>query len=964
MYYYFAKNKAIHIAFVAGLSKASHGKSLVKGAQLYVDFINKQGGINGRKVVLDTFDDQNDPEIAQQKALEITQQNRAIAVIGHRFSSCSLRGGEIYQKHQIPAITPFSTNVKVTQDNEWYFRTIFDDHLQGSFLAHYVKNVFHQNTVSIIHDDDVYGTYLAQVFSQTAHDLDMEVKHQWAFQHNGAHKDQALKKIAGELAAKSAEADVIFLATHAEEGTKLVKLIKDLGIKNVMVASDALASKTFLQGFHGYPKEQKNPGYYTNGLYVTTPLIFDSANEVALYFKDIYQTTHKEETTDWQTAFAYDAVMMLIDAIKNAGISGTKTTLQADRQKLRDYLANLTHVNKAIEGVAGFNYFDEQGNAQKPVTMGVYKNNAIISALTLFQEAPNVSDISNLETVRHDEHLLQMDDKFMYKTSVVYTGIKINEISEVDLTTLTYTLDFFLWFRFRGTIDPQDIEFLNAVKPIQLGEPIDEEAAEKVNYRLYHVKGRFKPDFLFQYRAFGQHLFGVSFRHRKLPRYNLIYVRDALGMSLFKKASLVRKLQEEKVLTQEYRGTIIAVRLFQDAIIKDSLGKPKYLNAQNAAVEYSRFNMGIVVKKDQLSLLSLIPHRSASMILFLTLVISVLLLIASKIQSFERFFPMIYVFQLICIPVLLLSGENLFLNWLMAPHIPSSYVEASIMGFEILWWVIGAIFVHVATNHFLWMPIEKKTGRSIPKIFRLLWVISIYMFASFGIIGFVFGKTITSLLATSGVIAMIIGLALQMNLSNIFSGLAINVERPLRVGDWVKIGSHDNGIVKDINWRATRIKTPAGFELTLPNSTVAESDIHNFSAPDYFWLWPIVYVDPRHPPEQVIKVINDALLSVEHILKEPAPFTYFGGINEWAAYYWPCICCGKYPQRWYAIQSLWKNIWAAFEREGIQIAVRRYEIHTFEGDKERQWQIDTPPPEIVKQLESHASAKTTTAPDM
>lgn len=953
--YYSEENHAIRIAFVAGVS--GNGQSLVEGAQLYIDIINKQGGINGRKIVLDVFDDQNNPKMAEQRALEIVQQNRALAIVGHRFSSCSLKGGEIYRKHQIPAITPFSTNVKVTQDNEWYFRTIFDDNLQGRFLANYVKNVFHQNTVSIIHDNDAYGAYLAQVFSETAGELAMKVKHQWVFQQDDTQLDRTLSQIAEELKAKSAEAGAIFLAVHAKEGVKLVKLFKDLGIKNVMIASDALASKTFLQGFKDFPKEQKTPGYYTDGLYVASPLIFDSANEQALQFKDLYQTRYKADVTDWQTAFAYDAVMMLIDAIKKAKISGSKAALDADRQKLQDYLANLTYINKAIKGVAGFNYFDEQGNAQKPISIGVYKYNTIISALTLFQDAPNLNEKTNIDAMAVDERVLQMGDKYMYKTNVVYTGFKINEISEVDLTTLTYTLDFYLWFRVRSEVAPQNIEFLNAVKPIQLGEPVEQIVEGDVNYHLYHVAGRFKADFLPQYRAYEQHVFGVSFRHHKLPRHNLIYVMDALGMGLFKQASLARKLQEAQVLTPEYGGTITQAWLFQNALAKDSLGHPKYLQATDAAVEYSRFNLGIVVKKDRLSLLSIFPQRSAELIWFFTIFIVIILLIVAQYDQFQRFYYWVYVLQVICVPFLLLSSEIVLINWLMAPHIPSSYLEATLMAFDILWWFMGALFIHIASERFLWQPLEKKTGRAVPKIVHRLWVFAIYTFASFGIIAFVFGKAITSLLATSGVLAMIIGLALQMNLSNIFSGLAINMERPFRVGDRVRIGSYDEGTVVDINWRATKIKTLAGFDLTLQNSTVAESDICNYSSPQNFWLWPTVYVDLRHPPKQVRQIMDEALLSVEGILKDPAPYTIYGGVNEWAAYYWPCVCREKYDaDRWTVLQSMWENILEAFDRAGIQIAVRRYEIHTYEGDKEKQWE-----PTMPSSLASLSFQQSTTA---
>jgi potassium efflux system protein len=919
--YYFTETETIHIAFVGGLSgkNASDGKSHIEGIQLYLDMINHEGGINGREVVLDVFDDQNDPELAKQKAFEIIQQNKAIAVIGHLFSSCSINGGEIYKKNHILAVTPFSTNVKVTQDNEWYFRTIFDDDLQGRFLAHYVKNVFRQNTTaSIVHSNDAYGTYLAQVFSQTARDLGIEIKYQRTFQENDIHKNQTLGKIVEELKAKSTETGVIFLATHANEGVYLIKSIKDLGMKNVIVASDAFASN-FQKGFKKFPKEQKNPGYYTDGLYVATPLIFDSANKQALNFKEIYQTVYEKEVTDWHSAFAYDAVVMLVDAIKKSGISGIKTKLQADRQTLKDYLANkLTHIGNAVEGVAGFNYFDKQGDAQKPISMGIYKNGSIISAPIQFKDIPSLKEISNLETATRDKRILQMGNKSMYKTNVVYTGIRLNEISEVNLTASTYTLDFHLWFRFKGTFDSQNIEFLNAIKPIQLGKPIDSITEKNgINYRLYHVKGSFKTTFMSKHRSYGLYNFGVSFHHRQLPRHNLIYVRDALGMALFKE-SLTKKLQKTQVLSPKYNSIIVQAELFQDTIVKNSLGNPKYLKVQNATIEYSRFNMNLIVKEDKLSLLFLIPQKTAGMILFLSIFAIILLLLMTQSAFFQRFYTSIYIFKIISIFFLLLSSEKILVNWLMTPHIPDAYSEATIMAFSSLWWIVGAIFVHIAIIHFLWNPIEKKTCRPIPKLMRHLWIFIIYLLAIFGIIG----------------------LAVKMNLSNIFSGLALHLERPFIIGDWVKIGSYDEGIVEDMNWRATKICTRTGFLVTIPNSVVAISDISNFSDKKKLWLRPTIYIDPRHPPEQVRKVLDEALLSVEGILKEPAPFTVYEGIEEWAAGYWTYICIDDYSKKFRILQSLWENVWAALDRAGIQRGIRRQEIYAFKGDKERKWALN------------------------
>ena len=77
---------------------------------------------------------------------------------------------------------------------------------------------------------------------------------------------------------------------------------------------------------------------------------------------------------------------------------------------------------------------------------------------------------------------------------------------------------------------------------------------------------------------------------------------------------------------------------------------------------------------------------------------------------------------------------------------------------------------------------------------------------------------------------MILGLALQDTLGNLFAGLAIQIEKPFRVGHWVTIGGKD-GLVSEITWRATKIRTKAGNFVIVPNSALARDTITNYSEP-------------------------------------------------------------------------------------------------------------------------------------
>jgi len=987
--------KAIHIAMVAPLSGThTHvGISLKQGIELYLDSINKKGGVNGHKIVLDVYDDQNDPKRANMRALEIAKESQAVAVIGHYFSSASIEGGKVYKKYKIPAITPTSTNHEITQDNPWYFRTIFNDELQGRFLANYAKFILEQDTVSIIHENIAYGRNLAEVFERKAKALGMTVKYKWQFdtedsevEHSSnPEKNEGFFKIAKALHKNQKDAGLIFLATHEHEGIKFIKLIKDLKINNPIFLPDALSSQGFSEGFKKYRKEQEQRGFYTEGIYVTTPLIFDMITKKAYQFKSAYQKKHGVDP-DWSSAFAYDTIHVLVEAMKAINIQGGQSIekLVSDREKIKTYLASLNTPDQAIEGITGLNYFDESGESNKPVAIGIYTNNKIISAPTQFQAIHSASELSNLKMAEAKGRVLPIGKHFMYKTNVIYTGIEIKKISELNLADSIHDLEFYLWFRYRDpseTIKPQHIEFLNAVEPILLCNPeeksapstieneenikiedaigelalkikpkpvvdtncipiIEEKTVDGFIYRRYYIKAKFNIDFLPNH-YFGQHLLGLNFLHLDLSRNYLIYVVDTLGMGLQRESALDRFEENQVFQSNDWKAN--EVLFFQDIMEKTSLGDPDYLNIEKG-IEYSRYNVRIRIQEQNFTLHDIISEDNAHSLLNICIILLIALSLMSRNTSLAK---IILFFQVVLVFILLSSLEILLLGWRANVDEYDLYTLSMIAkGFDILWWVMVAILLNIAVKRFLWMPLEEKTGRAVPGLAHRFVSFAIYLLAFFFIIAFVFDQKITSLLATSGMVAMIIGLAIQVNISNVFSGLAINIERPFRVGDWVKIGDFEEGKVLDVTWRATRIETSDNCVLNIPNSLAAESVIHNYCYPDNIVEASIeVNISSKYPPHRVEKILLDAILSVDDILKKPAPSTELKEIKGANAIYIVAYSISDYENIDSFSSNVWKHVWKYLNHAGITHAVQRQDIHVFKGGKEAQ---NKPPKSLVK----------------
>ncbi len=957
------EGKYIYIAFIGPMSGGggAAGKIMSQAIQLYFDSINEKGGVNGKQLKLETFDDQNscDPKTGQakQEALRIVKENRAVAVIGHWYSSCSITGGEVYKKYGIPAIAPGSVSVKVTEGNEWYFRSIFTSKASGQFLANYMKKVLRQNNVTIIHETAAYGAYLAQVFEETASQVGLTVKNKWSYDPADKNLEEVFKGLVEQLKQtkdQPEEAGALFLSVQAGEGVKLVKLIKEAGLTNLIMGETSLSEQTFKDGFDEFPREKSTPGFYTNDIYVGTPLLFDTANEKAQKFKGEYEQKYGDKP-DWSAAYAYDTAMVLYKVIKDLEIKGETDTLNSDRRKIREQLASMTHIHEAVEGTTGFNYFDEYRNAPKPVVIGIYKNKTLISALTQLQVIRNLSEISDLAAAREQERVVTIDNNDMYKTNVVYVGIKINEISDFDPNKLTCKIDFHLWFRFQGSFKPQDIEFLNSVETTEMKEPVvdrnKDKDKDKITYLVYHqVKREFKVDFVNQY-AYKQHILGITFRHSNLIRNNLIYVTDELGMGTTQEDALVKQMREAQVLSPSSGWLINRAWFFQDVVRKYSLGDPEFLNVQGGTVEYSRFNTLVQIQKSEFTLRGMLSYSQAKNLMILAVMVTLLLNFVTANQKLRRFSKLVWLFQTVFAFVLLLASEVILVEWMR--EITNYYMLKTIISiFDILWWMIPAFLLNLAAEHFIWTPLEEKSGRVIPNIVRLFMAFIIYFLAIVGIIAFVYERQMTSILATSGVVAMIIGLAIQINISNVFSGIAINIERPFRIRDWVQIGTYDEGEIVDITWRSTRLKTRADCILSIPNSVASESAILNYCYPDEtFWLWPTVYVHPMHQPERVKKILLDALLSCQKILKKPAPVVIFTGINDWAASYWVAFCATDYANKFTILEEVWTRVWFHLNRAGIAPAVQRQEVHWFKGIKERSGEEATKPITLLQEID-------------
>ncbi|MFC3725650.1 mechanosensitive ion channel family protein [Neoaquamicrobium sediminum] len=122
--------------------------------------------------------------------------------------------------------------------------------------------------------------------------------------------------------------------------------------------------------------------------------------------------------------------------------------------------------------------------------------------------------------------------------------------------------------------------------------------------------------------------------------------------------------------------------------------------------------------------------------------------------------------------------------------------------------------------------------RQVPKLLLELVSAALFIAATIATVMLVIGQSWSGAIAGSGLVIAVIGFALRGTLADVFAGIAVGIEAPYRIGDWVSINDRTRGRVIEIGWRTTRLFTRNDTYVILPNSQIAQQALTNYSAPN------------------------------------------------------------------------------------------------------------------------------------
>jgi small-conductance mechanosensitive channel len=197
-------------------------------------------------------------------------------------------------------------------------------------------------------------------------------------------------------------------------------------------------------------------------------------------------------------------------------------------------------------------------------------------------------------------------------------------------------------------------------------------------------------------------------------------------------------------------------------------------------------------------------------------------------------------------------------------------ILATLLGMSAAWMLNRLLYV------LFWPLIEFRIGTAIPRLLKDILAALVMLTAMLAIMSIVFNKSLTGVWATSGILGIFLGFALRNMIADIFAGIALNVDQPFKIGDWIILFHRSinpkKGCVTEITWRSTRLRSLDNTLTIIPNSIISSMILTNLSKPEPKSRFELdIQLDFNVPVERAFRILLAGVKSAKGPLENPPP---------------------------------------------------------------------------------------------
>jgi small-conductance mechanosensitive channel/CRP-like cAMP-binding protein len=263
----------------------------------------------------------------------------------------------------------------------------------------------------------------------------------------------------------------------------------------------------------------------------------------------------------------------------------------------------------------------------------------------------------------------------------------------------------------------------------------------------------------------------------------------------------------------------------------------------------------------------------------------------------------------------------------------------------VFWLTTAWALTSLLTVTVLQIAQRRRTQNKLPKFLVDVAAMVIFFGAGLVIISQVFEQSLAGVLATSGVLAAVIGFAVQRTIADVIAGIALNVEQPFKIGDWIELPSGVVGQAVEITWRTTHLYTRDGRLIIVPNAMLIGDRFANFSAPQrYFRVARKIEIDYNIPPERAVGILQSAMVSTPGVLEQPEPIIYIDECGANGIVYSMNYWVPDYPESFPISREVVAQAVRFLDRAGISPVYPHQDVTLFEaGPRRIEHKVDVAP---------------------
>ena len=256
-------------------------------------------------------------------------------------------------------------------------------------------------------------------------------------------------------------------------------------------------------------------------------------------------------------------------------------------------------------------------------------------------------------------------------------------------------------------------------------------------------------------------------------------------------------------------------------------------------------------------------------------------------------------------------------------HAAGEWVRALVC---IAFWMSAALVAVRALNELAFFIFRKRKGYEAPSLMRDLFSLVLYVTAGAVILKYTLDLSFAALLPGSALLGIVLGLALQDTLGNLFSGISLHADKPFQVGDVITVGKH-TGVVTSVTWRAVKVKTFSNHIVLVSNTSIAKESIE--VCPQNGQNARIVFFSAAYAdsPVRVIHAVREAVREAENVLRYMTPVVRIRELGasgvEYEVKYW----LQDYARYNDTDALIRQRIWYAFRRAGLNFAYPTQTLH-------------------------------------